>query len=846
MDMRVNPKVKRKLVLVGNGMAGVRTLEELLKIAPEFYDITVFGAEPHPNYNRILLSPVLAGEQTLDEIVLNDWSWYTEHGITLHAGHKVTEVDRVKRVVHAVGPNGEAVSAAYDRLIMATGSNPFILPLPGKDLQGVLAYRDIADTQAMIDAAATYQHAVVIGGGLLGLEAANGLMKRGMSVSVVHVAPWLMERQLDAVAGKLLQKSLEERGMKFLMGAQTDALLPAVRPEPVEGPAGLRQAQPERVGRIRFKDGTELPADLVVMAVGIRPNTALAESMRLHVNKGIVVSDTMQTTTDARIYAVGECAAHRGIAYGLVAPLFEQGKVLATHLAEFGIGRYTGSLTSTKLKVTGIDLFSAGNFTGGEGTEEIVMSDPFGGVYKKLVIKDDKLVGACLYGDTVDGSWYFKLLREGRTVSDIRDKLMFGESNIGDVGHQGHNKAAAMQDSDEVCGCNGVTKGTICKAIKDKGLFTLDEVKKHTKASASCGSCTGLVEQILMFTAGGDYSATPRKKAICGCTDRSHQDVRDAIRNDKLLTIADTFKALGWKTPNGCATCRPAVNYYLISTWPKEAKDDPQSRFINERSHANIQKDGTYSVIPRMWGGETTADELRRIANAVDKYNIPTVKVTGGQRIDLLGVKKEDLVNVWKDIGMPSGHAYAKALRTVKTCVGSEWCRMGTQDSTQMGKDLERAMWRMYAPHKVKFAVSGCPRNCAEAGIKDVGIIGVDSGWEMYVAGNGGIKTEVAHFFVKLKTAEEVMEHTGAFMELYRSEGWYLERTVHYVNRVGLDYVKKRILDDAAGRKALWERLQFALDGEPDPWFDFKEAAVDTRQFIPIKTISNATEGSTA
>ena len=824
MDMRVNPKAKLKLVMVGNGMAGVRTLEELLKIAPDLYDITVFGAEPHPNYNRILLSPVLAGEQTLDEIVLNDWSWYTDHGVTLHAGHKVTEVDRVKRVVHSVCPNGEKVSAEYDRLIMATGSNPFILPIPGKDLKGVLAYRDIADTQAMIDAATVYKHAVVIGGGLLGLEAANGLMKRGMSVSVVHVGPWLMERQLDEVSGKLLQGSLEERGMTFLMGAQTQEL--------VGGDDG-------RVKAIRFKDGTEVPADLVVMAVGIRPNTALAESMRLHVNKGIVVSDTLQTVTDPRIYAVGECAAHRGIAYGLVAPLFEQGKVLATHLAEFGIGRYTGSLTSTKLKVTGIDLFSAGNFTGGDDTEEIVMSDPSGGVYKKLVIQGDKLIGACLYGDTVDGSWYFKLLRDGRSVADIRDKLMFGESNIGDVGHQGQNKAAAMKDSDEVCGCNGVTKGTICKAIRDKGLFTLDEVKKHTKASASCGSCTGLVEQILMFTAGGDYSATPKLKAMCGCIDQGHEAVREAIRTpladgSKLLTTSAVFTHLGWKTPNGCASCRPAINYYLISTWPKEAKDDPQSRYINERSHANIQKDGTYSVIPRLWGGETTADELRRIADAVDKYKIPTVKVTGGQRIDLLGVKKEDLVNVWKDIGMPSGHAYAKALRTVKTCVGSEWCRMGTQDSTQMGKDLERAMWRMYAPHKVKFAVSGCPRNCAEAGIKDVGVIGVDSGWEMYIAGNGGIKTEVAHFLVKVKTAEEVMEYTGAFCELYRQEGWYLERTVHYVNRVGLDYVKKRILEDAAGRKALWERLQFALDGEPDPWFDFKEAAVDTRQFIPL------------
>ena len=463
-----------------------------------------------------------------------------------------------------------------------------------------------------------------------------------------------------------------------------------------------------------------------------------------------------------------------------------------------------------------------------------MLSDPLGGVYKKLVIRDDKLIGACLYGDTVDGSWYFKLLREGRPIGELRDRLMFGESNIGDVGHEGHSRAAAMADADEVCGCNGVSKGTICKAIKDRGLFTLEEVRKHTKASASCGSCTGLVEQLLMFTAGGDYSAAPKKKAVCGCTDHSHQDVRDAIREHQLLSITDAMKFLEWRTPNGCATCRPAINYYLISSWPKQARDDPQSRFINERSHANIQKDGTYSVVPRMWGGETTAAELRRIADVVDKYKIPTVKVTGGQRIDLLGVKKEDLVGVWRDIGMPSGHAYAKALRTVKTCVGSEWCRFGTQDSTQMGKDLERALWRMYAPHKVKLAVSGCPRNCAEAGIKDVGVIGVDSGWELYVAGNGGIKTEVAQFFVKVKTAAEVLEYAGAFLQLYREEGWYLERTVHYVSRVGLDHVKKKVLDDAANRRALWERLQFALDGEPDPWFEHAKASVDLRQFNAV------------
>ena len=803
---------KMKLVMVGNGMAGVRTLEELLKIAPDLYEITVFGAEPHPNYNRILLSPVLAGEQTLDEIVLNPLSWYEEQGITLHLGKTVTEIDRRRRVVRAA----DGTEAAYDRLLIATGSTPFILPVPGKELDGVIAYRDIADTQAMIEAATRYRHAVVIGGGLLGLEAANGLMLRGMDVTVVHLGDWLLERQLDEQAGSLLRESLIQRGLKFRLGTQTEALI---------------GDENGRVSQVRFKDGTVIPAQLVVMAAGIRPNTALAESAGLLCQRGVVVSDTLQTVTDPRIYAVGECAAHRGIAYGLVAPLFEQGKVCATHLAQFGIGRYQGSQTSTKLKVTGIDLFSAGDFMGGEGSEEILMSDPHAGVYKKLVIKDDKLVGACLYGDTVDGSWYFKLLREGRSIADIRERLMFGESNIGDVGHEGHSKAAAMADGDEVCGCNGVSKGAICKAIKDKGLFTLEEVRKHTKASASCGSCTGLVEQLIMFTAGGDYSATPRKKAMCGCTAFSHQEVREAIRDRHLTSRASVMQTLEWGSPDGCPSCRPAINYYLISTWPHEAADDPQSRLINERSHANIQKDGSYSVIPRMWGGETTAADLRRIADVVDKYAIPTVKVTGGQRIDLLGVKKEDLPAVWQDLGMPCGHAYAKALRTVKTCVGSEWCRFGTQDSTQMGKDLERALWRMYAPHKVKIAVSGCPRNCAEAGIKDVGVIGVDSGWEIYIAGNGGIKTEVAAFLCKLRTAEEVLEYSGAFLQLYRLEGWYLERTVHYVARVGMDHIRRRILEDAPGRQALWAELQAALANEPDPWFEHDKARVDLRQF---------------
>ncbi|MEO1946418.1 MAG: nitrite reductase large subunit NirB [Methylophilaceae bacterium] len=806
---------RMKLVVVGNGMAGMRVVEELLKISPDLYDITVFGDEPHPNYNRIMLSPVLANEQTIDDIILNTREWYAENSITLHTNARINKIDRAKCTVTA--EDGE--TAEYDRLLIATGSKPFMPPIPGNDLDGVIGYRDIKDTNDMIDAAKKYKHAVVIGGGLLGLEAANGLRIQGMDVTVIHRNKWLLEKQLDKTAGVMLQKSLEAKGLKFHLTTNTEAI--------VGNESG-------RVKAVRFKEGFELPADLVVLAVGIRPNFALAESAGIHCDKGIVVNDTMQTF-DPRIYAVGECVSHRGVSYGLVAPLFEMAKVCATHLANFGIGLYRGSVTSTKLKVTGIDLFSAGDFRGGEGTEEILLHDAVGGVYKKLVLQDDKIIGSVLYGDTADGAWYFKMLREGKKIDEIRDNLMFGQDSLGNTGHQGQDLAASMPDDMEVCGCNGVCKGTIVNSIQKDGLFTIDDVKKQTKAGSSCGSCSGLVEQILASTLGGGYAPPATDKAVCGCTDLSHEQVREEVRSNKYLTIPDATKGMSWSTPNGCATCRPALNYYLISTWPHEATDDPQSRFINERVHANIQKDGTYSVIPRMYGGVTNPQQLRKIADVADKYEVPMVKLTGGQRIDLLGVKKEDLPNMWADLDMPSGYAYGKSIRTVKTCVGSEFCRFGTQNSTQLGIDIEKAFDHMWAPHKVKFAVSACPRNCAESGIKDVGIIGVDSGWEMYVGGNGGIKTVAGQFLCKVKTAEEVLEYSGAFIQIYREEARYLDRTVHWIERVGLDYVKQRVLEDAEGRKAAFKRLLYALQGAVDPW---KERATKRDEHKGFETIT--------
>ena len=810
---------KERLVMIGNGMAGVRTLEELLKLTPEQYEITVFGAEPHPNYNRIMLSPVLAGEKTLDDIVLNGRDWYEDNGIRLITGDPVVSIDRVQRkVVTASG-----VESDYDRLLITTGSNPFIIPVPGHDKQGVIGFRDIADVDTMLEAARNGKSAVVIGGGLLGLEAANGLMKQGMDVTVVHLLDSLMERQLDKPASALLKASLEERGLKFLMEAQTAAIL-----------------GDEQVAGVRFADGSEIPADLVVMAVGIRPNVSLAQAAGLHCERGIVVNDTMQTY-DPKVYAVGECVQHRGDCYGLVAPLFEQAKVAANHLAQMGIARYEGSVTSTKLKVTGIDLFSAGAFNEGEGDETLVLQDPSQGVYKKLVIRDNKIKGAVLYGDTLDGTWYFTLLREGTDISAFRSTILFGQHDLGDAGHGDASASVmALPDSAEICGCNGVCKGDIVNAIGKQGLFTLEDVRAHTKASSSCGSCTGLVEAILASTVGEGYDKAPSKKGMCGCTEHSHDEVIAAIKQGELKSMQAVREALEWKTPDGCATCRPALNYYLLANWPDEYQDDAQSRFINERAHGNIQKDGTYSVVPRMFGGLCTSDELRAIADVADKYEVPEMKVTGGQRIDMFGVKKEDLPAVWKDLsdaGFVSGHAYGKALRTVKTCAGKNWCRFGTQDSTGLGVKLEQMTWGSWMPHKFKLAVSGCPRNCAEATIKDFGVVCVDSGYELHVGGNGGIKVRVTDLLTKVDTEEQVLEYCAAFIQLYREEAHYLERTAPWVERVGLNYVKQQILDDEANRKALQERfLHSQTYAQIDPW----KARAQGEQSHEFKTLKIA------
>lgn len=794
------PDQAQHLVVIGNGMAGCRAVEEILAREPGKFRITIFGAEPRVNYNRIMLSPVLAGEKTFDDIIINGPEWYADNDIELISGDPVVSIDRAAKTVTA--KSGKQVR--YDKLLIATGSDPFIIPVPGKDLPGVVTFRDLDDVDKMLAAAGLGGNAVVIGGGLLGLEAAHGLSLRGMQVTVLHLMPTLMERQLDEAAGWLLKSELERRGQTILTGADTAEIVGT-----------------DKVEAVRLKDGTEIKADIVVMAVGIRPSTALAKEAGLAVGRGIQVDDHM-VTSDADVLAVGECVEHDGNVYGLVAPLWEMCRSLADGLTG-AENPYAGSVTSTKLKVSGIDVFSAGDFSGGEGCEDIVLRDATRGIYKRVIVKEDRILGAVLYGDTADGNWYFDLLKKGEDISEIRDALIFGQAFASGGGATANpiDAVAALSDEAEICGCNGVSKGKVMACIAG-GAHTLDAVRSGCKASASCGSCTGLVENLLALALGDEFAGERDNKPMCKCTSFTHEDVRAAILEKELKEIPAVMQALSWSTPDGCSSCRPALNYYLLCAWPAEHKEDPQSRFVNERMHANIQKDGTYSVVPRMWGGVTTPKELRAIADAAEKYGARMVKVTGGQRLDLFGIKKEDLPHIWADLnaaGMVSGHAYGKALRTVKTCVGSEWCRFGTQDSTGLGILLEQMTWGSWMPHKFKIAVSGCPRNCAEATIKDFGVICVDSGYELLVGGNGGIHLRGTDLLCKVATEEEALEYCGAFIQLYREEARYLDRTAPWIERVGLDYVKAKVVEDDEGRKALYGRFLHAQKYlQKDPW----------------------------
>lgn len=781
---------KERLVMIGNGMAGIRTIEKILERDDQKFEITIIGKEPYPNYNRIMLSNILQKKMTQTDIIMNDFDWYESHDIHLVIDDPVTEVDKLQKQVMTQS----GLTFEYDICIFATGSKAFTLPIPGSTFPSVIGWRTLEDTEKMIEIAKTKKHAIVIGGGLLGLECARGLLDQGMEVTVIHLADWLMEMQLDKKAGMLLQTDLIAQGMKFKLNASTEEIIGDTD-----------------VTGIRLADGTKLLADLVVMAVGIRPYNEVARQCGLEVNRGIVVNDYLQTSDDS-IYAIGECAEHNGLVYGLVAPLYEQGQVLADYLTDRETTGYHGSTTFTSLKVSGCDLYSAGYIKEDDITKGIEMFDSVNMYYKKVFLREGKLVGAVLYGDVADGPRFFNMMKQDQSLDDYTLVSMLHKGTETES-----NNVAALSDDSTICGCNGVSKGKIVTAIKEEGLTSVDEVTKLTKAGNSCGKCKSQINELLHHTLGDDFVAA-KPAGICTCTDLTRDQIVTQIRAKGLKTSKEVRHVLQFKDKGGCPKCRPAINYYLNMVYPHDHEDETASRFANERYHANIQNDGTFSVIPQMRGGVTDADQLIQLGKVAKKYQIPLVKVTGSQRIGLYGVKKELLPQIWDDLGMRSASAYGKKTRSVKSCVGKSFCRFGTQDTTKLAIRLESTFEYIGTPHKFKMGVSGCPRSCVESGVKDFGVIGVENGFQIYIGGNGGTEVTVGQYLTTVETEDEVVKLCGALMQYYRETGIYAERTAPWLNRLGFDRVKDVILNEAQ-QTQLFQRIMEAKEVvQAEPW----------------------------
>src|SRR6188474_1291358 len=794
----------KKLVVVGNGMAGMACLEQILKYAPQF-TVTVFGDETHVNYNRIMLSSVLAGEKAADDIVLNSVEWYQRHNIDLRVGVRIVDVDANSKTV--TGSDGSVTP--YDTLLLATGSSAWMPPIEGLNKDGVFAFRTLEDTRALLERAGQGVKAVVIGGGLLGLEAARGLQVQGCDVTVVHLMATLMERQLDPDGGYYLLGKMEEMGIRVLLGRTTTAVLGNGH---VEG--------------VALSDDTCMEADLVVVAAGIRPNIELAIKAGVFVQRGIVVNDHMETSHDD-IFAVGECVEHRGVCYGLVAPLYEQGKVLAATITGNRGPTYEGTVQAAKLKIMGVDVFSAGDWSE-QHAEPVRFEDRALGIYKKLTVRDGKLVGAILVGDVSDSHRYMEWLRSSADISGQRRHLLFPPP-AADAGLD----VAQMADSETICGCLGVSKGTIIAAIHERGVNTMSQLKECTRASTSCGSCTSLCQDLLRAVAPEFEDEI--KKVICACLPFAEDKLRDILRSQQLRSVQEVLEIYG--NGIGCEVCKPALSYMLDMLWCGDHDEDRSARFINDRVHANIQKDGTFSVIPRIRGGVTSAAQLRRIADVAEKYQVPMVKITGSQRIDLLGIKKADLPKVWADLGMPSGQAYTKGVRMVKTCVGTEFCRYGVQDSTSAGVEMERRFEQLFTPHKVKMATVGCPRNCAEATVKDIGLVGQEGGWQVVVGGAAGKSVRKADLLSTVATDEEALVASELFFQYYRENANYLERTYDFVERLGIEKVRKEtIYASEATRAALLDRLRKSKARSSDAWLEGRSPRTAS-QFLPLRAL---------
>lgn len=774
---------KRKLVVIGNGMAGVRCVEEILSIDRDAFEITIFGKEPHPNYNRIWLSKVLQGDTTIQDITINDWQWYKDNQIQLFTNEMITQVDIDRKRV--VSESGKSVE--YDELIFATGSLPFMLSLPGADKQGVTAFRDIRDCELMMETSKRYEKAVVIGGGLLGLEAARGLLNLGMKVDVVHIFDSIMERQLDRTAAKMLQAELEKQGMNFLLEKQSEEIIGR-----------------KRVTALNFKDGTRTDADLLVMAVGVRPNVQLAKEGNIETSRAIVVNDYMQTSVP-NVYAVGECAEHRGIVYGLVAPLYEQGKVLAKKLCGVESEGYQGSVLATQLKVSGVDVFSAGEFTDSDEVKTLKWIDDIRSTYKKIVIRDNKIVGAVLFGDISEGTKLLGMIKQNADIS-VYEQEMNGAGARGQ--ESGDSIIASMSDKDLVCSCNGVTKGTIIQAIQEHGLQTVNEVKKCTRASSSCGSCAPMVSSILDYVQLHGFDQTVEKESVCACTTLSHDELMLEIQNRGFEDAAEIMAALDWQSETGCAVCRPALQYYLGVHSSKVLQ-------MNKDVPAGIQADGTYAVMPKMYGGVTTPEQLRLIADIVEKHGIPLIKLLEGPQLGLLGIAATDVNAVMTELNMPiSGPVYGKTLSTIGTCSGIRYAVDAMQDSIGLGVALEKKLERLQMPQEIKIGISASPHNRAGSLTKDIGIVGAPGGWELYVGGSGERHVKAGQLLYTAETDEELLALVAAFLQYYRETGHYAERVSQWVERMGLLQIREALFDPYL-LQLLGSRMEEALLDSP-------------------------------
>jgi nitrite reductase (NADH) large subunit len=817
LDDDLDPRAR--LVVVGNGMAGARFVEEVLERGGgEQFRITVFGDEPHGNYNRIMLSPVLAGEEHEDDIVLNSHDWYADNGVVLKAGVRADRIDTAAKLVLAA----DGTATPYDHLVLATGSYSFIPPMKGvrtddgELLPGVYGFRTIDETRALLAETGTCRRAVVMGGGLLGLEAARALQGHGLHVELVHAMPYLMNMQLDPEAGAILKKSVESLGIAVHLDVfATDVI------------GG------DRVRGVGLADGRQLEADLLVVAAGVRPSTDIAVRSGLEVERGIVVDDQLRTD-DPDIYAIGECAQHRGEVYGLVAPAWEHAVVLADVLTGTKPdAEYHGSRTATKLKVAGVDVAVMGiNTPERDDDEFLVISEPRRGVHLSVVIRDDKLVGATLLGDTRKVAFLTQAFDRGAPLPEERIRLLVDLSG-GDGSASGMLSVAEMPADSQVCNCNGVSKGDICGAVAG-GCGSVGEVMDRTRAGKGCGSCKSLVKQVVEWAADGELVEDPSASWYVPGIPMAKPELMAAIREQDLRSVSAVFAALA---PGGQddAKSKMGLTSLLKMLWGHDFIPEKDGEFINDRVHANIQRDGTFSVVPQMKGGVTTPAQLRKIADVAEKYEVPMVKITGGQRIDLLGVRKEDLPAMWDDLGMPSGYAYGKSMRTVKTCVGSDFCRFGLGDSTQLGIDLETRFQGIESPAKMKMAVVGCPRNCAEAYVKDVGVVAVGNGkWEVYVGGAAGASVRKGDLLATVSSPEEVLTLTGRFLQYYRENANWLERTYDFVPRVGLEKIQQVLLEDGEGIVAdLDAGIQRSIDAYTDPWGQDAKQPATPGQFRP-------------